>query len=146
MPKCIHCGKDITSFDYDICPHCGQKNPLGTYRTKDITTFVEPIEQDAKLRKSKSRLFFLFLGYSLGIFGLHWFYLGYKLRGFLNLLVTALVVAGIGSVLYFLVPVLANYAMAYWLLAILLFLINLFVMLSLTRSDDLLDRHGERLR
>ena len=28
MPNCRNCGARITKFDKDICPVCGQKNPL----------------------------------------------------------------------------------------------------------------------
>ena len=87
MPRCKYCHSEITKFDTDICPKCGERNPIDdNYRTMDITQHIDPQTGDFKLYKSKSKKMTLFLTALLGPLGIDEFYRGFTGRGVSNLL------------------------------------------------------------
>ena len=102
MPYCRNCHQEISKFDTDICPYCGERHPIDShYQTMDVTRGFSSLEGQYELPKAKSlkatRLLCAFLGY----FGIHWFYIHRPKRGAVDLLLTLLVVGGIGSLLLF---------------------------------------------
>jgi TM2 domain-containing membrane protein YozV len=146
MPTCRYCHKEISAFDKDVCPYCGEPHPIDeNYKTKDMTQFVDPVTGNYKLYKSKTRktagLLCLFLGWS----GAQYFYLEELKRGIIAIVVTLLVTGGLGAALFFLVPVLHN-ALAFvipfaanWLFYIGWSFVFFF-------KDSLKDGNGEFLR
>ncbi len=145
MPRCKSCQKEITKFDTDICPYCGEKNPIDpNYETIDVTSYIKPQEQNYELYRSKSRKTAAFLCLGLGYLGVHSFYLGFRRTGLIQCLVSILLIAGIGSALFFtkawesplafLVPFFVIWAV-YMLQSIYYF-----------KKDNLKDARGEFLR
>ena len=124
MPNCRNCGARITKFDKDICPVCGQKNPLmgvGSDTIEvtsqvDLSNFQEG--QKAKRRRKKLLLFFLTIGFT----GAPFFYLKNKKMGLIWLIMNLVILAGVFALLFFLaklhiaiailVPVLIVYAIS----------------------------------
>lgn len=144
MPTCRNCHKEISSFDKDVCPYCGTPHPIDdNYHTRDMTGFVDPVTGNYKLYKSKSKkqagLLCLLAGYT----GAHFFYLEKVKYGIISLVATIILVAGLGSALFFtcwksplafLVPFFAD-----WLFYIGLSFFYFF-------KDSIKDGNGEFLR
>lgn len=89
---CKNCGNEIAD-DADVCMKCGcftNKPKIETEKAKDNLS-------------PKSKMVGGFLGIFLGSLGVHNFYLGRKLQGFIQLAITilALVVLVIGAVNYY---------------------------------------------
>lgn len=146
MPKCRNCQRDISRFDTDICPYCGAQKPIDrNYKTHDVTTFVDPMAKDYKLYKSKSKRLAVFLSATLGMFGVHDFYLGRPGLAYLNLVITTILIAGGGSLIFFLVPALHSF-WAYLIPVGALILFHLLHGLSFLFRDSLKDGNGEFLR
>ena len=104
MPVCKYCGRKITNQDFDICPYCGEKDPIDVkYKTKDITSFIDPASGEP-LYKSKSKKTAGILEMFLGIFGVASFYLGFKTKGIVSIIITVLLVGGLGTALFFIFP------------------------------------------
>ena len=124
MPNCRNCGARITKFDKDICPVCGQKNPLlgvGSDTMEvtsqiDISGFAEG--QKVVCRRKKLLLFFLTIGFT----GAPFFYLKNKKMGLIWLIMNLVILAGVFALLFFLaklhiaiailVPILIVYAIS----------------------------------
>lgn len=88
MPKCKNCKKNITKFDKQICPWCGEINPISgdNYQTTDITETIETIEFENKDEfKRKNKTNYILLSILLGIFGIDQLYLGFKGRFLIKL-------------------------------------------------------------
>ena len=146
MPTCKYCHHTISNFDKDVCPYCGEKNPIdNSYETKDMTQFVNPVTGDFKLYKSKSRMIASFLCLFLGSFGAHCFYLGFVKKGLSELFITLAFVGGFGSLLGFVwfssLPLPLMYLTAFSLvfIAYAIFSIRYFT------KDSLKDSRGEFL-
>lgn len=143
MPVCKNCHRNISSFDCDICPYCGEKNPIEeNYKTKDITQFVDPIKGDYELYKSKSKKKTVILMAALGVFGAAYFYLGYYKRAILELSISIISILGIGFLLFF--TCLSN-AFAFLIPFFALFLFYLLDALRISKDDTLKDANGEFL-
>lgn len=103
MPKCRNCNKTISKQDFDICPYCGTPHPIESgYKTQDVTQFIDPVTGEYELYTSKSRLVAVLLEAFLGLFGAGFFYLGRKKWALISLIVTLVLVGGVGSLIYFL--------------------------------------------
>lgn len=145
MPTCRNCHKEISAFDKDVCPYCGTPHPIDdNYKTKDMTQFVDPVTGNYKLYKSKTRkaagLLCLFMGFS----GAQYFYLEELKRGILSLVITILLIGGVGSALFFLTPLSSAWAylipfFADWLFYICYSFVFFF-------KDSIVDGNGEFLR
>lgn len=144
MPYCKNCHKEISRLDSDLCPYCGEKNPIASdYATKDVTSHIDPVSGEFKLYKSKSKKLYVLLAFCLGFLGVHDFYLGYKGRGVAFLLSFLISLAGVGLGLFFTVLPSA------WAFLIPLFVWVLFdgaLGLVLLKKDCLKDATGEYLR
>ena len=92
---CRHCGAKLSRLDKDICPFCGEKNPLegNEYMTEDLTKTLEKVEIEEV--KYKNRYIALVLAILLGLFGVNEFYLGYKKAGFIVIGVTAILIPAV---------------------------------------------------
>lgn len=143
MPKCKNCQREIAKTDYDICPYCGERNPLpDQYETMDVTSCVTRLaEEDLPRTKKVSMLRVLSL--SCGLFGIHWFYLCRPKWGYLTLGSTLLGVSLLGTLLYF--TAWPNGFVFLILLAAFWLFHALFGMLYSSR-DNLKDGRGEFLR
>ena len=98
---------------------------------------------DNTLYRSKTKKASCLLGFLLGPFGAMYFYLGYKLLGWIELAATFLVTAVTGLLLFFLVSqtwlmFLAGLGLAY--------LINTILMIFFAFSVSVKDSNGELLR
>lgn len=144
MPKCSYCHHDISSFDADICPYCGEKNPIAKdYKTKDVTSFVDPLNEGFTLYRARSKKTMVILMATVGMFGAPYFYIGKKANGFLCLFSSLFIIALIGLLLYFFA--LPN-ALAFLIPFFALWVIYALFSLFLIRSDSLKDGNGEFLR
>ena len=144
MPYCKNCHREISRFDSDICPYCGTRNPIDeNYKTQDVTQHIDPVKGEYKLYRSKSRKTYGLLCTLLGYFGIHEFYLGFAKKAVWELVITLLLVGGVGSLLYFL-------AWKNWMIYLFLFLAVwiFYAVLGLlyAKKDTLKDAKGEFLR
>ncbi len=108
MPKCKYCGENITKFDKEICPFCGEKNPIDTEKeeTCDVTQTLNTVNINTKEKiniKEHKKIVNFILCLLLGLFGADSFYLGYKKEGFIRILSTLLIYGGCFSLFYFIV-------------------------------------------
>lgn len=119
MAKCIYCHKNITRLDTDICPYCGEKNPLDPrYQTMDITRAIQVEGQYGSLYSSRSKRVAVVLGLLLGFTGAMWFYIRKTRYGVYELLTTIISTLGLGFLFYatfmnnvfaFLIPFIVNF-------------------------------------
>ena len=144
MPRCKYCHSEITKFDTDICPKCGERNPIDdNYRTMDITQHIDPQTGDFKLYKSKSKKLTLFLTALLGPLGIDEFYRGFTGRGVSNLLLTIAVVGGLGTC--FMLLNITQYWI-YFALYSVIWLLHIVRAIFMSKNDSLKDARGEFLR
>ncbi|NLB48672.1 MAG: hypothetical protein GX813_02360 [Erysipelotrichia bacterium] len=143
MPNCRYCGSRISRFDKDLCPICGTKSPLEGVKsdTMEITAQVDidRIKEGQKVlrRRQHVLLFFALIGFS----GAGFFYLKYKLRSLVWMLVNALVITG---AFFLFVQVLATDLLLSILLTIgLIYLINISTGIFYYLIPNLKDKEGE---
>lgn len=147
MPICKRCHHSISSFDKDLCPYCGEENPIDEgYETKDMTQFINPVTGDYKLMKSKSRRVCALLCLFLGSFGAHSFYLGFKRRGLIELIATIILISAIGSIFAFAIKLPISPALSYLIAFAIVFLFYAAFSIKYFVKDSLKDAHGEFLR
>ena len=144
MPTCKNCHKTISNYDKDICPYCGEKNPIESgYKTQDVTQFVDPLNCEYKLYKSKSKKKMAILMMTLGTFGVPYFYIGNYPKAFIELIISLLVIFGLGSIFFF--SFLHN-VLAFLIPFFALVLFYLLASIRIWKSDNLKDGNGEFLR
>ena len=148
MHKCKYCGAQLSKLDKEICPFCGGKKPLEGVedRTEDITKALDSLSEleQKELGEPKSRVVTIVLAILFGIFGVHSFYLGYKRNGLVALLISAVVIGGGGSILFFTgaMPNALAYLVPYFVLEALMIGFTLFYLFR----ADIRDARGEFLR
>ncbi len=144
MPKCKYCNELISRLDKDVCPYCGGLHPLedSDNMTEDFTKAFNKIEvNDNVVTHKKITTFLLFI--FLGIFGVPFFYLGYKKRGLFFLIFSIIFIGGFGSVMFFLVfKSIFAYLIFYFALEIVMIIFGLVYLFS----HDKVDANGEFLR
>jgi len=145
MPTCRKCKQRITRLDKDICPFCGTIKPLEgvSSETLDITKAFNPIDKDFVLYRSKSRITAGWLCGLFGFLGIHCFYMLKPKQGLFFILLTFLLVGGLGTIFFFtLLP------MSAWAFLI-PFSVEEAIMVALAfvyrYRDDLKDGRGELL-
>lgn len=143
MPTCKNCHRNISKFDSDVCPYCGEKDPIeSSYKTKDVTQFVDPLSGEYELYKSKSKKTMVILMMTLGLFGVPYFYIGKKKEGFIALFSSLVIIGGVGCLLFF--TCLSN-AWAFLIPFFALYLLYLILGFVLKGNDSLKDNNGEFL-
>lgn len=145
MAKCKYCGAEISRLDKENCPFCGGRKPLEgeDMTTQDMTKALESLNGVGELPKPKSKIIAAILAFVFGIFGAHNYYLGKYKIGLITFGISAITIAGIGSILFF--AVLHN---------IFGYLIPFFVMealmigvgISFLLRHDISDANGEFLK
>lgn len=101
MPYCKYCNQPISKFDTDICPNCGGVSPIDpNYETMDITKRFDHFS-GGPLYRSKSQKVAAILSMTWGFFGLHEFYIKRPKIGLVILIITLVLVGGLGSILAF---------------------------------------------
>ena len=144
MPRCKNCQSEITKFDTDICPVCGEPHPIDpNYETIDVTSYIKP-QEGYDLYHSKSRKTAALLCLFLGYFGVHDFYLGFQKRGLIELFSSLVLIGGVGSLFFFL-NLIPN-AFAYLIPFLALWLCYIALSFFYFKKDNLKDGHGEFLR
>lgn len=104
MPLCPKCKSKISRLDKEICPFCGEFQPLKglNYETMDITKVVgDPLLEDTILYRAKSKKVAIVLCIFLGFFGAHSFYVHKFKQGLYFILFTIFFIGGIGTLLFF---------------------------------------------
>jgi len=145
MPYCKNCHREITKFDIDVCPFCGEKNPIDdNYKTMDMTQHIDPQAKGYGLYKSKSQKKAAFYCAVFGFFGLHDFYLGFKKRAIYELLSSVFIIGGAGCVLFF--TKLFPDAWAFLIPFFFVWAIYIIVAIYIFKKDSLKDANGEFLR
>ena len=146
MPKCKYCGSRITRFDKDICPICGEKEPLMgvSSETVEITSNFDLNEVEMKNFKPTTRLKTLLLFITIGWTGAPMFYLNYVPQAFIWLFLNVGLAGGVGSILAFMTPLGILYG--YIVAAIGIYVINILVGILVYFKHNLKDGRGEFLR
>lgn len=145
MARCKYCGEEISRLDKDICPFCGGKRPLEDVdaSTQDMTKALETLQELGIEPKSKSKTIAALLAFFLGIFGAHNFYLGKYKIGFITLGISLASIAGIGSILFFVVfHNVLGYLIPYFIMEALMIAVGI----SFLVRADITDANGEFLK
>ena len=105
MAKCKYCGAEISRLDKDNCPFCGGRKPLEgeNTETQDMTKAFETLAEMGVEPRNKSKIVAALLAFFFGIFGAHNYYLGKHKIGLITLGISTTMIAGLGSLLYFVV-------------------------------------------
>ena len=145
MPRCQYCDRNIEKFETDICPYCGQKNPIPpNYKTMDFTKNIAKIDgKDIALYKSKSQTVYALLCLFLGFLGAHNWYIKKPTLAAVDISITIVVLGGLGSILCFATPL---RGFGYLIAFTALFLGFACLAFILKRKDSPKDGDGEFLR
>lgn len=151
MPKCKYCGERITKFDKEICPYCGEKNPIDESQgmTVDITEAINTIDKSdevLKQYKTKSKVLNAVLCMFLGFFGLDLLYLGFKKRCIIRLIINVVLYLSLMITFYFTMEDKTNAFMIFALPAIIVFGIWLVVGLIFLLITNKKDSNGVFLK
>lgn len=144
MPRCKYCDELISRLDKDVCPFCGGLKPLEGVdnSTEDLTKAFSAIKEDDVV-KHRKKITACLLYIFLGIFGAGDFYLGFKRRGLIAILVSLVLIGGVGSVIFFTAWM---SPLAYLVFYFALELVMILAGLSYLFRHDLVDADGEFLR
>lgn len=146
MPKCRNCGGRITRFDKDICPICGEKNPLAgvSSETVEITSNLDLNDVELKNFKPSTRFKTFILFILIGWTGAPMFYLRYIRIGLIWLFINASIF--IASFLPLLL--LTNLGLLFSLLIAIsiIYIINIIMGIIAYFKHNLKDGRGEFLR
>ncbi len=144
MPYCKSCHKEISRLDNDVCPYCGEVDPIASdYATKDVTSSLDPVTGKYELYKSKSLKAYVILCMCLGFLGAHDFYAGFWKRGIVFLTSFLIIVGGAGSLIFFLAW---NSFWIYLILFLAYIASDIALGLLLNKKAPLKDAEGEYLR
>ncbi|MDD7316632.1 MAG: TM2 domain-containing protein [Bacillales bacterium] len=145
MPKCKYCGAQISKFDKDICPMCGEKKPLDGVldETVDFTHVLDAVSDTKEEVNFKSRIVAGILAILFGFLGAHNFYVGKYRLAVINLIESVVGIGGIGSILFFLTPLkIWGYLIPYFIILA----INIWIGVTYFVRHDLKDGHGGIMR
>ena len=143
MPSCRNCGARLSKFDKDICPVCGQVNPLEgvSSETIEITSQVDLANFKAGQKVVRRRKTMLILSLVIGWCGAQFFYIKQKTFAIIWLLINLAILGGLFALLYFLVKM--QIALAIIIPFATAYLINIVTALVLYYRKDLKDGEGE---
>ena len=146
MPFCRNCQSRISRFDKDLCPVCGVAHPLegAESDTVEITTSIDTNENDASLRRRKSKKTLLILSCLLGFLGVGFFYLKYIRIALIWLFSNLVFIGGIFSIFYFAVHTSIGLAILIPLFTVYLF--NIVTGIFLFFKPNFKDQEGVYLR
>lgn len=145
MPKCKYCGAQISKFDKDICPLCGERKPLEGImdETVDFTNVMDAVSGEEHEVTYKNRIVAGVLAIIFGFLGIHNFYVCKIKLALINLLESAVAIGGIGSALYFLTGLgVWGYLIPYFLVLA----YDVWVGVTYFTRNDLKDGRGEIMR
>ncbi len=145
MPICKNCGSRITKFDKDICPICGERNPIdeGSDVTQDITGVIGKVGNDLNLSKMRKRKTMIILAYTLGFVGAPFFYIGYVKNALVWMLIN--LVLAVPAVL---LPLLNKHPLwvGFVIMAAVLVLSNIIIGTLMTIKHNFKDSYGELIK
>ena len=146
MPSCKKCHARITRFDRDICPVCGEKNPLEgvNSETIEITSNLDLSLEELNNFKPSTKAKTMVLFFAIGWTGAPQFYLGYILQGFLMLFINLAVAGGIFSLFYFVVGL--DLILSIIIPVTIIYAINIILGFFAFFKHNLKDKSGEFLR
>ena len=146
MPVCKECHSRISKFDKDRCPICGCLKPLEgtTSETIEITSSLDlqnlGIEGYKPVYRKTAGLLFCLLGFT----GAGFFYMKFKLRGLLDLLISLVIIGGVGSILSFVANV--NPIIGFLIPVAIVYLVNIIFGIYVFKKHDLKEGEGEFLK
>ena len=143
MPSCRNCGARLSKFDKDICPVCGQINPLEgvSSETIEITSQVDLSNFKAGQKVVRRRKTMLILSLTLGWAGVQYFYIKQKVLGFLWLIINLMIMGGLFAFFYFVLKLLLVPSIIIAFASV--YLANIVGALVLYYRKDLKDGEGE---
>lgn len=140
MPQCKYCDRTISKDDYDICPHCGARNPIDpNYKTQNLTQVMLK-KGDESLYKSKSKKVAVILECLLGPFGAAFFYMKHIVKGVVSLVTTLLALTAFILLSLFIWP------FAFIIPIVVLWGFHIAFGIHILRSSVFKDGEGEYLR
>lgn len=150
MPKCSKCSHDLTIFDKDLCPFCGQPQPFDENQKVegDTTQFVDNVEsiKEAKLYKRKKLSTYCILMSTLGIFAAHLFYIKSTMKAIYLLFANLAFIGGSGYLLSLLLFK-TDLIFLNWIIAFGgLFFVYIILAIFTKFKGDVLDQSGQKLK
>ena len=145
MPVCRNCGSRISKFDNDICPVCGEKNPLKgvTSETVEITTEIDMQDKSFNYKPTKRSIACLFFCL-LGVFGAGFYYIKRVKFGLIWLAINLALIGGLGTILAFVVNI--GPLLGYLLPTAACYLANIVIGVYQLAKPNLKDGNGEFMR
>ena len=138
MPKCRYCHEHISRLDKEYCPFCGGKKPLEGVddSTIDITKVFNPVELKKQNLKPRSKVVTAILCFVLGIFGCDEMYISRPKRALITIVITLVMIGGVGSLLFFLALHNAfGYLIPYFVLELYFVFKGIYILTSPTIKD-----------
>ena len=144
--KCKTCGATLSKLDKEICPFCGTRHPLEGMEdvTQDITKAFTPISKEYVQTKPKRKVVAMILSFFVGFLGVTSLYLGKKIQALVTFLISAVLIAGVGSILFF-TGALSN-ALAFLIPYFVVEAISILGGLQIYFSNSITDARGEFLK
>lgn len=145
MPVCKKCGARISKFDSDICPVCGEKNPLEgvSSETIEITSHIDINPSEFKDVKVRKKIPLLLLSIFVGWSGAPFFYLKEIGLGFIWLAANIFFLNAIGVGIGF-TPL--GFLFSYLIGIGVLYFLNISLGLVLFFKKPLKDKNGELVK
>jgi TM2 domain-containing membrane protein YozV len=134
-------------MDKEICPYCGQRRPLEgvSMETLDVTkAFGNALAPDIELVRLKSKKKAAVLCATLGMFGVHSFYIRKLKQGLIFIALSILLIGGIGSLLFF--TILPGSVWAYLIPVFVQIVFQGLFALTYLLREDVKDGVGELMR
>ncbi|MFA7378637.1 MAG: TM2 domain-containing protein [Bacilli bacterium] len=146
MPYCRNCHHKIERMNKEFCPYCGTPRPLQgvSLETMDITKAIPTLASDEKLPRVRSRKVAAFLAATLGLFGVHEFYMKKPKLGIVFIVITTLLIGGVGSLLFLFILKLSIWG--YLIPVFIQILFQCLFAFFLYKKEDLKDGNGELMR
>lgn len=143
MPSCRNCGARLSKFDKDICPVCGQINPLEgvSSETIEITSQVDLANFKAGQKVVRRRKTMLILSLLLGWTGAQYFYIKQKILAIIWLFINLAIMGGFFAFFYFVLNIILAFAIIIPFVSV--YLANVVAALVLYYRKDLKDGEGE---
>lgn len=144
MAKCKYCHSPISRLDKDVCPFCGGSKPLEgeDTSTQDVTKVINQLDHPVNI-KHKKRIVAAILSVVFGFLGASHFYLGKCKKGLITLAISLVLIAGLGSILFFAAK--WHSAFAFLIPYFVIEVVSLFNAYIYITRHNIQDSHGEFL-